>query len=376
MKALRSPAALIGIVALAVVLAAIVFIRGSGGGEKGSERAGSAGAIEQVAPSRTTIGMPSEGIAITGAEVSKGEQLTSAQWKSLESLWGQLASNRRLTKEEGERFLRDKGATPMNLLAVATATGDLEFVRRAASLFPDEPAVQLAVLGENLFPEARAEWIARFKASSPENPLPFLFAASSAAEQKDFANALSEASLAMEKPGLYLWSSEFIDASRQMYEWKGYSPLEADLLAGFSRPIDYLTNLNGLGAEFLKWRKQAVEEGNDLGAAEAVRVTYGLGRMFQSPEGSRTVITQLIGIALESRALNTLPPNVQPSFLDIPRAQREAEMQRLKEFIRGAQTDITALMATRDPAMLSSYFQRVRNEGEYQALLWLKEQAK
>ncbi|MHA3772076.1 hypothetical protein ACXR0O_11115 [Verrucomicrobiota bacterium sgz303538] len=370
MKTLRFPALLAWLFFGVIVVGGLLhFVK-----REISEHQVSANSSDQKAAPKTSVAQD-ESNASSKPVPSPTTAAPSLRWDTIEGLFNQASSGKLISKQDAERFLQVKGATALNLLAVAAATENEEFARRAAALFPDHPAVQLAVLSKNLFPAERAEWIARFKDSVPDNPIPFVYSALEAFQRNDSASALAEAASAIEKPGLYMWSAEFIDAIQELYESKGYTPLEAKLLSVSAESITQLTDFQKLGSSLMKWRKDTLENGDLSDGEEILRTVYGLGRLFQSPEGSRTLINQLVGIGLEGAALKAMPSESQPAFLDVPRTQREAEMARIRDFARNSGQEVMSLIQ-RDPNLLAGFLQHRRDEGEYQALLWLKEQAK
>jgi len=284
-KALRSPAVFVGLLALLVVLAAIVFIRGSDlriASEPPLASKLDAGTSKEAGAGSTEVGDESHE---EGASRAGGTPVI--RWGIIAQVTGQAQAGKLISRADAERFLQTKGMTALNLLAAATATGDEEFTRRAAALFPDHPAVQLSVLAKSkdLPAVERAEWIARFRAAAPDSPLPYLYAAHNAFQQNDPAAGLAAASEAIEKPGLYFWSSEFADAGQQLYEFKGYSPLEAQVLSTYRQSLPHFTDLQKLGDDLVKLHEQAVKRNDTTVADEALRAAYGLGKIFNPRRG-------------------------------------------------------------------------------------------
>src|SRR5215218_9172736 len=72
-----------------------------------------------------------------------------------------------LTPEQTAEYLRQYGTNAETLLA----TKKKDCLKLAAELFPDDPRVQYAVVTRDLFPEARREWLDRFKQSAPDNAM-------------------------------------------------------------------------------------------------------------------------------------------------------------------------------------------------------------
>ena len=59
----------------------------------------------------------------------------------------------------------------MSLLAAFRALDDTNYLNEAATNFPNNPQVELAVLAHDEFPADRRKWLDLFKASSPSNSL-------------------------------------------------------------------------------------------------------------------------------------------------------------------------------------------------------------
>lgn len=327
-------------------------------------------------------GQQDDTASFPGEELRPDVSPPTSRLRSMESLMTVLkeaADGKLISNDDADRFLEAKGLTAFNLLALSEATGNEEFIRRAAEQFPDHPAVQAAVLSgkvRTLSPEERAEWIAHFKATAPDDPLPFVYAAMDAFRAQDYSSALAEASSAIQKPGLYMWSNEQIDAAQQLYEFLRFTPLEAELLATVNRSLPHMNAFEAASNELIKWHGQAMKIGDTSSADEALRIAYGLGEVLRSPEGSRLVITQLSGMTLQSRVLKALSPDALPTFLGVSPAQRQAELSRSRDSYKGLVSDQTldVLLGERSSDLLPGYLKRFRHEGEYQALIWVKKQ--
>ena len=122
--------------------------------------------------------------------------------------------------------------------------------------------------------------------------------------------------------------------------------------------------------------KNATEAGDTAAADEALRLTYGLGRMFATPEASRLLIGELVGYGMESRALKALPENTRPEWLNVDPAQRLAEIEKQKEFVKESTSDVTGLLESRNEADIAEYVRRLRTEGESAANRWLNTRQK
>lgn len=125
-----------------------------------------------------------------------------------------------------------------------------------------------------------------------------------------------------------------------------------------------------------EWQKSAAESGDTAAAEDALRLTYALGRTFATPEASRLLIGQLVGISMEKRALEALAAGTQPDWLTVTPAQRLAEIEKQKQTVKEVTAASEWVMQSRDEQLFAEWLRRVRNDGESAALNWVKAQRK
>ena len=294
----------------------------------------------------------------------------------------------RPTAADIDRFIAKRGESAANLVAAFECGHDRRWITRALELFPNDPRVLLAAIGSSDpgaaadSPEgrraaaARKELIGRFKAAAPDNPLPWLFAAQDLFKAKQTGEAIAEIRDALQRPGFYIYGSERIAAARQIYEDIGLQPLEAEIIAAFGLALPHMSAANQSSRGLMALQKSAVESGDTAAAEDAIKLTYSLGRMFATPEASRTLIGQLVGTSMERRALEALPPDARRDYLPVTPQQRIAEMDRQKQLLRDLTPLTDALLRSKDEPTIAEYFRRNSTDGELSALTWLKAQQK
>lgn len=111
-------------------------------------------------------------------------------------------------------------------------------------------------------------------------------------------------------------------------------------------------------------------------ADEALRVTYALGRTFATPEASRMLIGQLVGIAIQKRALEALPAGSQPDWLKVAPAERLTEIEQKKADVKGVASGIESVVRSQDSELISEYLRRMCTESEAAAYECLQKQKK
>ena len=293
----------------------------------------------------------------------------------------------KVTEEDIARFLAMHGETAVNLVAAFEKIHDRRLLDRALELFPNSPIALMAAVessptpapkdGETYAPDAqRVALIERFKAADPNNPLPWIFSAQDFFKAKQTAEGVAEIRAALDHPAFYTYANERMDSKRQLYEDTGLSFLEASVLAMAELSMPHLGAAQQASRSLMEWQKSSSDSGDGAAADDALRLTYSLGRTFATPEASRTMIGQLVGISMEARALKALPADAQPGWLAVASAQRLAEIETQRQNVKDLTGGWEWVVQSQDEELLAEYLRRNRSDGEYSALTWLKAQKK
>jgi hypothetical protein len=276
-------------------------------------------------------------------------------------------------KKDVERFLAAKGETPANLLAAWNCTRDRRWLERAGELFPDHPMVLLALIVSGDQKRLDPELIRRLDQAAPNNPLPKLYEASQLFSADDKVAALAAVKEALARPGFYTWMNESMEASKEFLVFTGVSPVTAEMMSMAQIPLPFLSMAQGLSKNVMALY-EAQEASNPAANAALLEMTYKMGQIFATPEASRTLIGQLVGISIEHRALVALPPDIKPDWLPYTPAQRLAELNARKNNVPKLTASAEWLFQQQDPMLFRQYLSRFRKEGEMAALTWLEQQ--
>lgn len=157
----------VAVLALAIAVTTPLLLRDHPAPEKPASRPGTPPDAKKLDLSRKTAGIrPANSVPA---------QPPAPEKSFLQRLNDGDMSLSMLSRDEAEAFIALNKTNAASLLAAYRVTHDLEYLRQAAIKYPTDPAVLLRAITHDAFPEARREWINRFKNADPSNALAGLF---------------------------------------------------------------------------------------------------------------------------------------------------------------------------------------------------------
>jgi hypothetical protein len=273
-----------------------------------------------------------------------------------------------LTAEQQAEYLRQYGTNIETLLA----TQNTNYIRLAAQLFPDDPRVQYAVLAREVFPEARREWLDRFKSSAPDNAIADYLSARDYLKAGDREHALKDLANASRKTHFNDYSVEQMLNMEEAQLTAGRTLVEAKAAAGTGLFVPQLSQFKGLAQDLQKMQSEFLGAG-DMASAEGLgQMGHSLSEHLINGESSRTLISQLVGMAIDRIVLKSLPPNSQPAFLNGTVQQRLDEMTEWRKNARPLLSDFGGMMERASETEVIGFFDRMKLQGEWRAMQWLQ----
>jgi RNA polymerase sigma factor (sigma-70 family) len=283
-----------------------------------------------------------------------------------------IMSHLEMPREQIEAYLRQHNRNVESLLAAFQVSHDPAYLREAATNAPTDPAVQCAVLAHKVFPDEQRKWIDAFKASSPDNSLPFYFSAQDYFQSKQPDQAIQELTQATRRQYYADYGAQTCQAVEEMYDSAGWPALAAKAMApGTSAngtgPVPMV--LKDLAGQVLQIQQQDISQG-DTGAANSMAsLGMALGDQLRR---SGAPIDQLVGVGIEKKVLAQLDPSVNYDFLGRPVSDVLAELDQQKAMIRQVIQTRDQLRPTLDESELNNYWEREKLYGEMHALQWLQ----
>ena len=288
------------------------------------------------------------------------------------------AGQPKLPREKVEAWLAKHNRNASSLLAAFRAMGDTNYLNEAATNFPNDPHVELAVLARDEFPADRRKWLDLFKASSPSNSLANYFSAQDYFKNGNTDAAVNELLAASGKSQFDNHATEIQLDAEELYLDSGKSSREATSFAMSDmsgEDLPELATIKRVDQGIADLMQQKLAAGDADSAANLAQMGMMIGDKLNSGDSGKYLINQLVGTATEAIVLQHLDQNTAYDFLDgqTP-AQVLQENKQQKVALRGMLTNFQAAYPSLTDAELNNYVQRSRIYGEAAAMQWVVQQ--
>jgi hypothetical protein len=309
--------------------------------------------------------------AAPAAVASNAPAALATNW--LQQLLSDDGEALRLPREVIDRWLASGRTNAEDLLAARQAGGGQEFLRMALTNFPNDPRVLFAASALDDGPETRRERLDRFKAAAPDNALADYLSAREHLKNAQPEQALADLLAASGKPGFQDYTLDAIQNAEELFLQSGKSPAEAKALASSSVLLPHLAQIKGLAQEMATLQRQYLAAGDAASAENLAALGLQLGQRLGTGEASHTLISQLVGIAVERIVLNPLNPEQNYDFLGGNVRERIAQLDARRAAVRQDTQLFDAWMRQATDADVVSYFDRFKIYGESSAMAWIRQ---
>lgn len=279
----------------------------------------------------------------------------------------------KLPREVIDRWLASGRTNAEDLLAVRQAGGGLEFLRMALTNFPNDPRVLFAASALGDASEERRARLDRFKAAAPDNALADYLSARDHLKGGRTEEGLADLVAASGKKGFQDYTLDAIQNAEELYLQAGKSPAEAKVLGAATGLLPHLAQLKGLAQEMAGLQQQYLSAGDKASAERLARMGLQLAQHLMDGEGSRSLISQLVGNAVERISLKPLDAERNYDFLQGTAQDRIAQLDARRSGVRNDTKLLDAWMRNANDADIISYFDRYKIYGELGALAWLRQ---
>lgn len=278
-------------------------------------------------------------------------------------------------RDKAEVWLAKHNRNAASLLAVFRALGDTNYLNEAATNFPNNPQVQLAMLSSDVSPEDRRKWLESFKASSPDNSLANYLSAADYFKTDKTDEAMQELLSASGKEQFQNYAMDNLLNGEELSSDSGLSPILASIHAMACMSVENLPQLGNF-----KIVSQGIGEAmkkDPATAAELAQIGLDFTGKINSGDSGKFLINQLVGTATERIILSQLDQNTAYDFLNGQTPAQAAEAYKQQK------VELSKLMTDFGPAQMqmmqsesetANYMQRLKIYGEVAAMKWLIQQ--
>jgi hypothetical protein len=282
------------------------------------------------------------------------------------------------SREKVDEYLKLHHRNLASLLTAFHELDDTNFLREAATNFPNDPRLQWTILAREVFPEDRRKWLDSFKASSPSNSLANYLSAQDFFKNGHTNEALQELIAAATKPQFTDYSMETVLDSEAFGRFMGRSPsaihqetvdtMEAD-------EVPQLSNFKSVVKSVHEVQQQYATAGDSASVQSLAQTGVDFANRMTTGDGGKFLINQLVSFASEAIVLQALDQNASYDFLggQTP-AQWTADMKQQEAAMRDLFHNAQAVLPSLNDDQVNGYWERVKIYGELNAMRWLKEQ--
>src|ERR1039458_7836210 len=224
----------------------------------------------------------------------------------------------KIPREKVESWLAKHHRSATSLLAAFRALNDTNYLNEAATNFPNDPHVELAVLARDEFPADRRKWLDLLKASSPSNSLANYFSAQDYFKNGNTDAAMQELLAASGKSQFDNHAIEVQLDTEELYLDSGKSPTEAAtyaMSAMAEEDLPELATIKQTDRGIADLMQQKIAAGDANSAASLAQMGMIIANKLNSGDSGKYLINQLVGIAAVAIALQHLDQNTACDFL-------------------------------------------------------------
>ena len=215
----------------------------------------------------------------------------------------------KLTSEQIAAYLKSSGRNAATLLAAFRTSGDAALLKEAMEKFPNDPQVAFeAVTAGNLSPEDQRQWLNAFEKAAPDNALANYLSALNDFNSGQTEQALREMAAAAGK-SFQDYTLIRVQADEEAYSAAGYSIPDAAAQATSKLLLPQLAQFKQLSEDTMQLASAYNQAGDSSSAQSVLQMAANLGQSYASPSPGEAEISQLVGIYIEQKALQAMPPD-------------------------------------------------------------------
>jgi RNA polymerase sigma factor (sigma-70 family) len=278
----------------------------------------------------------------------------------------------KLAAAQVEQYLKVHERNPASLLAAFRSTDDPALLQEAMQNYPQDPKVAFeAVLRMDAPPAERSQWLDALKQSAPENALPDYLSALDHFRAGRTVQALQELQNASGKEQFQDYSLNRARDDEEAYLTAGRSAGEAKLAATVNLRLPHLAQIGELGRNLVNLANSYQQAGDETSRQATLQMAVNLGRRYSGGSAGESLISQLVGINVERRALEAMDSASPSGATNQTVQERIDQLLQQRTAIRDLNQQAEPLWQTMSDEDWAGYLGRAQVLGEQRALTWL-----
>jgi len=219
-------------------------------------------------------------------------------------------------------------------------------------------------------PEERRQWLDAFERAAPENALPNYLSALEHFKRGETDQALQDLTAAAGKQKFQDYSWDFIKNGEEAYRAAGYPEVEARIIPSMALILPHLVDFKQLNENLINLAAAYRQAGDESSARAALQWDASIGERLSGPTGT-PLITQLVGLTIESLALKEMDP--ASIYGDNGQTVKDVlnDLSQRKTALNQFSTQLDAIYAQISTEDWISYHDRWQTFGEENAIRWL-----
>ena len=151
---------------------------------------------------------------------------------------------------------------------------------------------------------------------------------------------------------------------------------EASMAAMSEDLLPQLANFKAVALGIKDMQQQYASAGDSASVQTLAQTGIDFANRISTGDSGKILISQLVGMAVEAIAMQSLDQNTPCDFLggETP-AQRLAEKKQQRVSIRELSQNLSSVLPTMSEDQMASYWERQKIYGELEAMRWLMQQS-
>ena len=244
-------------------------------------------------------------------------------------------------------------------------------LKEAMEKYPNDPQVAIAaVFDKDLSPAEQRQWLSAFEKSAPDNALANYLSAYNYFNAGQIDQGIQEMTASAGK-AIDEYTSDQAQEAEEAYLSAGYSAAEAERIGDSWMELPQLYQVKHLGMDLVDLARAYSQAGDADSAQAALQMAMGIGQRYSDPSTDWTLISQLMGSAVQKIALTAMNPGSPYGDNGLTVQDQINQITANRAAINQLVDQAEPLLSTLSDQDILNYENRRRAFGELAAFQWV-----